>query len=187
VIIDEESDRINRVIGQAIEMAQLDAGEVELVPAPRLVSELIAAALEDCESIHGSHPIRTDVRQHDACVTCDLFWARKVLGHLLRNAELYSTPGEPITVATEEKDGCIIFHVADSGPGIDQAEIGQIFEKFYRGKGQRHRVPGTGMGLSVAKAIVEAHGGTIAVTSEVGCGSDFSFSLPIAQVTKSAT
>jgi two-component system sensor histidine kinase KdpD len=184
LVIDEECDRINRVIGQAIEMAQLDAGEAKLQPAPHFVSELITAALEDCESIQHSRPIRTEVRPQDARVSCDLFWVRKVLGHFLRNADLYSSPGEPITITTEEKDGCVFIHVADLGPGIEKSEIDQIFSKFYRGKAQRHRVPGTGMGLAVAKAIVEAHGGTIGVASEVGRGSTFTFSLPIELVMK---
>jgi two-component system sensor histidine kinase KdpD len=179
IVIDEECDRINRVIGQAIEMAQLDAGEAKLQPAPHFVSELIAAALEDCEPVRQSRPIRTDVQRQDARVFCDLFWARKVLGHLIRNADLYSSPKGPITITTEQKEGFIVFHVADVGPGIEKADIDHIFAKFYRGKGQRHRVPGTGMGLPVAKAIVEAHGGSIHVTSEVGRGSVFTFSLPI--------
>ena len=74
----------------------------------------------------------------------------------------------------------MVVSVADRGPGIEEAEIGQIFEKFYRGRDQRHRVPGTGMGLAIAKAIVEAHGGTIGVISQVGEGSVFTFSLPLA-------
>jgi two-component system sensor histidine kinase KdpD len=182
IVIDEECDRINRVIGQAIEMAQLEAGEVKLQSAPHFVSELISAALEDCESVQNARPIRTEVQRDDARVHCDLFWARKVLGHLVRNADLYSSPGKPITIMTEEKDGFIVFDVADLGPGIENVEIDQIFSKFYRGKSQRHRVPGTGMGLAVAKAIVEAHGGTIEVASEVGHGSVFTFSLPIERV-----
>jgi len=182
VVIDEECDRINRVIGQAIEMAQLDAGEAKLNPAPHYVSELITAALEDCESVQNSRPVRTEVQQQDAHVYCDLFWARKVLGHLIRNADLYSSPGEPITISTEKKDGYIVFHVADVGPGIEKSEMDQIFTKFYRGKSQRHRVPGTGMGLAVAKAIVETHGGTIGVSSEVGRGSVFTFSLPMENI-----
>lgn len=178
IVIDEESDRINHVIGQAIEMAQLDAGAAKLAPASHDVGDLIDLALEDCDSVLEARPIRTKVAAPEANVYCDLFWARKVLGHLIQNADLYSSPGEPITISTEEKDGHIVFHVVDSGPGIEPAEIGQIFEKFYRGKGQRHRVPGTGMGLAVAKAIVNAHGGNIEAASEVGKGSDFIFSLP---------
>lgn len=186
VVIDEECDRINRVIGQAIEMAQLDAGEVKLQPAAHFVSELVAAALEDCAAVQNARPIRTEAQRQDARMHCDLFWARKVLGHLIRNADLYSSPGEPITITTEGKNGFVFFHVADLGPGIEKSEIDQIFSKFYRGKSQRHRVPGTGMGLAVAKAIVEAHGGTIEVASEVGRGSVFTFSLPIEPVTKDA-
>ena len=70
--------------------------------------------------------------------------------------------------------------VADSGPGIDSFEQGLIFDKFYRGRDQRYLVRGTGMGLAIAKAIATAHGGNINVTSQLGHGSVFSFTLPIA-------
>ena len=139
MVIDEECDRINRVIGQAIEMARLDAGDVKLQPASYSVSQLLTSALQDCESIRNARPIRTESDEQDARVRCDLFWARKILGHLIRNADLYSTPGEPITISYEKKNGFVAIHVADVGPGIEKTEIDQIFSKFYRGKGQRHR------------------------------------------------
>jgi two-component system sensor histidine kinase KdpD len=69
--------------------------------------------------------------------------------------------------------------VADRGPGIDDLERMMIFDKFYRGESQRFRVQGTGMGLAIAKAIVEAHHGSISVTSQLGQGSVFSFTLPV--------
>lgn len=69
--------------------------------------------------------------------------------------------------------------VADRGPGIDGVDQGMIFERFYRGRSQRSTVQGTGMGLAIAKAIVEAHGGTIGVTSQIGSGSVFQFALPL--------
>ena len=72
--------------------------------------------------------------------------------------------------------------VADRGPGIDPFEQGLIFDKFYRGRDQRYQVRGTGMGLPIAKAIVAGHGGTISVTSQLGHGSVFSFTLPVVPV-----
>ena len=177
-VIDEECDRISKVIGEAIEMARLDAGDVTLHLALQSVEELVSAALQDCESVRSTRPIPVEIRPQTARVRCDLFWTRKVLGHLIQNADLYSLPGKPIAITAEEKDGGIYFHVADEGPGIDDADIAQIFDKFYRGKGQRHRVRGTGMGLSVSKAIVEAHGGILKVVSKAGHGSVFTFNLP---------
>jgi two-component system sensor histidine kinase KdpD len=177
-VIDEECDRINHVIGEAIEMARLDAGDVTLKLASHSVDELISAALRDCESLRSTRRIPTEIHPKTARVRCDLFWTKKVLVHLIQNADLYSSPGEPITITAEEKGGYIYFHIADVGPGIDKVEIDQIFEKFYRGRSHRHRVPGTGMGLAVSKAIVEAHGGTLKVVSDRGHGSVFTFNLP---------
>jgi two-component system sensor histidine kinase KdpD len=73
----------------------------------------------------------------------------------------------------------LVTSVADRGPGIDSFEQALIFDKFYRGRDQRYRVQGTGMGLAICKAIVEAHGGSVGVTSQVGSGSVFHFNLPL--------
>jgi two-component system sensor histidine kinase KdpD len=109
----------------------------------------------------------------------DFGWIRKVLQHLLENAAKYSPAGSPILVSGEVKNGRLITSVADRGAGIDELEHSMIFEKFYRGQSQRYRVQGTGMGLAIVKAIVEAHQGQIEVSSQLGHGSVFSFGLPL--------
>jgi two-component system sensor histidine kinase KdpD len=179
IIIDEECDRINRLIGEIAEMARLEAGDVALQFAPHKVDELISAALKDCENVQSGREIRMNIKDPACLVYVDSIWASKVIANIIRNADLYSSPGEPITIAAEQKDGFVAFHISDKGPGIDQSEIHQVFDRFYRGKGQLYRIPGTGMGLSIAKAIVEANGGTIEVSSQKGQGSTFTFHLPI--------
>jgi two-component system sensor histidine kinase KdpD len=99
---------------------------------------------------------------------------------LLENAAKYSPEDTPITVSAEPRGRMVEISVADRGPGIDDLEQSLVFEKFYRGRDQRYRVQGTGMGLSISKAIVEAHGGTIGLTSQIGSGSVFHFTLPVA-------
>ncbi|MGA9938928.1 MAG: sensor histidine kinase, partial [Candidatus Acidiferrales bacterium] len=101
------------------------------------------------------------------------------LVQLIENANQYSPPGKPITITAEQNGDFVVTSVADRGNGIDEPEQALIFEKFYRGKDQRYSVEGTGMGLPIAKAIVEAHGGTMSLTSQRGQGSVFSFTLPI--------
>ena len=110
----------------------------------------------------------------------DVAWIKKVLQHLLENAAKYSPPGSSIFVSAEAKNSRLITSVADRGAGIDDLERSMVFDKFYRGQSQRYRVQGTGMGLAIVKAIVEAHGGRIEVTSQLGHGSVFSFGLPLA-------
>jgi two-component system sensor histidine kinase KdpD len=110
----------------------------------------------------------------------DLERITEVLAHLLDNAAKYSPSGTPICLTTELCDSELVTSVADHGPGIDEMEQEMIFEKFYRGRNQRMIVQGTGMGLPIAKAIVELHGGKIGVTSQLGRGSLFYFSLPSA-------
>ena len=177
-VIDEECDRINRLVSEASEIARLESGEMKLNLASHSIRDLISAALADCRSVTSNREICLDVKHLDSRLLVDLSLAKRVLVHLIANAQLYSSPGCPITITTKQHDKFHDISVADQGPGIEDEEIEHIFEKFYRGKNVRYRVPGTGMGLPIAKMIVEAHGGTIRVVNCAGRGSVFTFSLP---------
>lgn len=177
-IIDEECDRISRLVSEASEMARLGSGAMKLNLASHSIGDLISAALADCRSVTSNREICLGVRHLDSRLLVDLSLAKRVLVHLVTNAQLYSSPGKPITITTKRRDKFHDISVADQGPGIEEQEIEHIFEEFYRGKNVRYRVPGTGMGLPIAKMIVEAHGGTIRVVNCAGRGSVFTFSLP---------
>jgi two-component system sensor histidine kinase KdpD len=177
-IIDEECDRIIQLVSEASEIARLQSGELKLDLASHSVWKLISAALAECRNAAPEREFSLDVKHPDSRLLVDLSLAKRVLVHLITNAQLYSSPGQPIRIATESSDKFCAISIADRGPGIREEEIGHIFENFYRGKNQRNRVQGTGMGLPIARTIVEAHRGTIRVISCVGQGSVFTFSLP---------
>lgn len=177
-VINEESDRLNRLVGEAAEVAQLESHEFQLDLNDCAVLKLVQAAVEDVKQVLGRHPVEIRV---PAAVTVrlDADRIKEVLVQLLENAAKYSAPESPIRITAELKGANLEVSVADQGAGIDDMEQGLIFDKFYRGKNQRYRVQGTGMGLAIARAIVEAHGGKIGVTSQLGCGSVFHFLLPV--------
>jgi two-component system sensor histidine kinase KdpD len=178
-IIDEEADQLNHLIGEAAEMAQLDANQVELHREPHGVSEAIARALEEVKQRVTDHPVEVRVPDHLPLLSIDLDRIASVLVQLLENAAKYSPAASPICITAERNDGMVTVSVADRGPGIDDFEQALIFDKFYRGKNQRYRVQGTGLGLAIAKAVVEAHGGSIGVISQPEHGSVFYFSVPV--------
>ena len=181
-VINEECDRLNDLVGDAAEMARLDAGEFELNLAPRSMAEMVAAAVQQCKSMVGARTINLQLPTDLPPVRADFDRIRDVLVRLIENANAYSPSDQPITISAEANGDMLITSVADRGSGIDEMEVGLIFDKFYRGKDQRFLVQGTGMGLPIAKAIVEAHGGKIGVTSQLGHGSVFSFTLPLARI-----
>ena len=178
-VIDEETDRLNRLVGEAAEMAQLDSGKFKLDLEPHAIDDALRPAVEDAKAALENHPVEIAVSPALPKVRMDVQRIREVLMHLLENAGKYSPAGAPVTLMSEVKDDRLVTSVADRGPGIDSFEQSLIFEKFYRGQNQRYTAPGTGMGLSIAKVIVEAHGGTIGVVSQLGSGSVFSFGLPL--------
>jgi two-component system sensor histidine kinase KdpD len=171
-VIEEETGRLNRLVGQAVEMAELDAKEVKLNVASHPIDDAISAALAE-RLWDSQHPIEVRLQPDLPPAMMDLTRITKVLAHLLENAAKYSPEGSPIFVSAELQRGKLVTSVADRGPGIDDLERMMVFDKFYRGQSQRYRVQGTGMGLAIAKAIVEAHGGMIEVTSQLGQGSVF--------------
>ena len=177
-VINEEGDRLNRLIGEAAEVAQLDSHQLELQFHPHEMREAIHAAIDKSAPALQGHPLQSTIPDNLPTVRMDVDRITEVLVHLLDNAGRYSPAGTPIQITVEHRKGEVLTSVADHGPGIDDMERDMIFEKFYRGRNQRMIAQGTGMGLAIAKAIVELHGGKIGVTSQVGRGSLFYFSLP---------
>lgn len=179
-VINEECDRLNQLVGDAAEMARLDGGEFELDLKANCLAEIVSAALAYCKTALGSRPIQVNIPNDLPPVRSDFERVRDALVRLVENANAYTPAERTITISAESKGAYVTTYVADQGPGIDEMELGLIFDKFYRGRNQRYLVQGTGMGLPIAKAIVEAHGGSIGVTSQLGQGSVFWFTLPVA-------
>jgi two-component system, OmpR family, sensor histidine kinase KdpD len=178
-IIDEECDRLNHLVEEAGEMAKLEAGELELDLAPVPVEHIINAAQTHCKSALAGRQVDVRVSPDLPPVRADLERTKEALVQLIDNANLYSPKDQPITITAEFTGDTVTTSVADRGPGIDDFEQTMIFDKFYRGKDQRYLVRGTGMGLPIAKAIIAAQHGNMSVTSQLGHGSVFSFTLPV--------
>jgi two-component system sensor histidine kinase KdpD len=178
-IIAEECDRLNHLVEEAVEMARLEAGEFELNLTSTPIAEIIGDALSQMKSVLAGRTVEVRVEPGVPPVRVDRDRCKDILVQLVDNANLYSPKEQPITITAELTGDFLTSSVADRGPGIDPFEQGMIFDKFYRGKDQRYVVRGTGMGLPIARAIVAAHKGTISVTSQLGSGSVFSFTLPV--------
>ena len=158
----------------------MDSHQLELHVEPHDIRDVIEAATEKLCHVLQSHTVELSIAERLPLVPMDRERITEVLLHLLDNAAKYSPPDSVIQTTAEVTGNEVITSVADHGPGIDELEQEMIFEKFYRGRNQRMAIQGTGMGLAIAKAIVELHGGKISVTSQPGHGSVFHFSLPLA-------
>jgi two-component system sensor histidine kinase KdpD len=177
-IINEEADRLNHLAAEVIAMARVEAGKLHLEKLPVTAAELIAAALAELASFRRGRPVTVLVPPDLPRVECDPELVQQVIKQLIENAFKYSPEAAPVTVTAARKGEKIVIGVADHGSGIDEDERAHIFDKFFRGRRYRFETKGTGMGLAIAKGIVEAHGEKIWVESEPGQGSAFYFSLP---------
>ena len=177
-IIDEESDRLNRLVAEAVEMAQLDTQKVQMHFGEVNLLRLVEQAREACVGVCDGHPITIDVPSV-LMVNADAEFLKKVVINLLENAAKYSKGGTPIKISAMKTGEVVLVSVADRGIGIDAPEQELVFERFYRARSQSETTTGTGMGLAISRSIVEAHGGEIHVTSQPGFGSVFTFSIPL--------
>jgi two-component system sensor histidine kinase KdpD len=179
-VINEEADRLDRLVGEAAEMAQLDAHAVLLEPRPIPIRAVVENVIGDLSGLLDRHSVQLDLPADLPNVFADANRIAEVLTQIIENAAKYSPAGSPVRTSAERENDVVVVSVADRGPGIDPFEQNLIFDKFYRGRKERYAAAGTGMGLAIAKAIVEAHGGRLTVVSQLGSGSVFSFTLPVA-------
>ena len=178
-IVDEEASRLDALIGQAVEMAQIDANFVEVRRVPQYARALIDQAVEESRAALAQHRVVIAVDEPDTPAWFDPQLLGRVLRHLLENAVRYSAPGSRITLRSRRVGDRLEFRVEDTGDGIDAVDLPRIFEKFYRGKKGSKLGKGSGMGLAIVRAILTAHGGSIEVESEPAKGTRFSFWVPL--------
>jgi two-component system sensor histidine kinase KdpD len=181
-VVDEESLRLDRLIGEAVEMAQLDSAGLQVRPQLQDVRELIEAVLLEEHARLRGRDLDVQIPEGLPQVPMDQELVRRVLRHLIENAIKYSPAKTPVEIMAEAVEDRLLIHIADHGMGIEPSEQPFIFDKFFRGSNQRERVEGSGMGLAIAKAILTAHGGGIEVKSERGKGAVFTFWLPLSGV-----
>jgi two-component system sensor histidine kinase KdpD len=176
-IIDEEADRLNQLAAEVIEMARIEAGKLHLEKRAVAVADVIDCALSELGPALKSRTVTVNVPEGFPAAAADPEFVQQVVKQFVENALKYSPEGSPLSVSAALKGGKIVIGVADRGPGIEENERARVFDKFFRGRRHRFETKGTGMGLAIAKGIVEAHGERIWVESEPGQGAVFYFSL----------
>jgi len=178
-IADEAVDRLSNLVTDAIQLARIEGGTFRLNLGIHFVDALVHGGIRRIKALTDGRRIDVSIPDDVPLVRVDVELIQMAIAHLLHNALKYSPRESAISVSARTEEGKVILQVRDNGPGIPEEEQGRIFEKFYRGKNERH-LKGTGMGLSIAREIVKAHGEDIWVASTPGQGSEFSFSLPVA-------
>jgi len=176
--IHEEAQRMNRLANNLLEMGRLQSQSVALRREWQPLEEVLGSALNQLESTIQDREVVLRLPEDLPLVAIDEVLMERVLVNLIENALRYSPAGTPIELVASARPGEVIVEVLDRGPGLVPGEEGRIFDKFFRGEaaGSRH---GVGLGLAVARAIVEAHGGRIRAENRPGGGAAFRFSLPI--------
>jgi signal transduction histidine kinase len=181
-VIQRSAGRMERLIGDLLDVAAVQAGRLTVDPAPLRPGELVRETVESMQGVVRDHGVELDV---DAAPELPLVRADhdrilQVLGNLVSNAVKVTEAGGRIGVRADARESAVRFAVSDTGPGIAPDELERIFEPYRRGAEAAYR--GTGLGLAIARGIVEAHGGRIGVESDPGAGSTFWFTLPLAGV-----
>jgi two-component system, OmpR family, sensor histidine kinase KdpD len=185
-IIDEEAARLDLLIGESIEMAEIDANVLQVKMSPHNPRALLDQAVEESRKALASHKVSVTVAGENEAGGDETAWfdahlLGRVLRHLLENAASYSPAGSRVKLTSRRDRGRLEFSVEDNGPGIDAADLPLIFEKFYRGKRGTGGRKGSGMGLAITRAILLAHGGGIEATSAPGGGARFRFWVPLVE------
>jgi signal transduction histidine kinase/HAMP domain-containing protein len=181
-IIDEETEKLEHMIGELLDVSRLQAGRLPIELAPVVLGELVTHAIDKARPTleANGHTVTLRLPDEPIPVFADPLRTEQVVDNLLENAARYSDPGSPIEVSLHAEDGHVLLGVTNAGDGVPPAELEQIFEPFYRGaEAKQRRVRGAGLGLAICRGIVEAHGGKIWVENGHDHTTTFLLTLPL--------
>ncbi len=174
----EEADRLNRLVGNLLDMTRLEAGALKVKREPADLQDLIGTALGQMEPRLSGRSVQVDAPEDLPLVRLDFVLIGHVLNNLLDNALKYSPEGSPLEIKLQTADGEVQISVKDRGMGIPPSDLQHIFDKFYRVH-RSTQVTGTGLGLAICKGIVEGHGGRIWAANREGGGVSMTIALPV--------
>ncbi len=179
--IELAAERMDRMIGDLLDFASIDAGRLSIVAQPHDVAAIIDESTATFESMAKKHQVKLTGATHldMPLVQCDRDRILQVIANLLGNALKIVRPGDSVCLGAEVRAREVVFSVSDTGPGIATAAHTRLFEQFWRSPDAGYK--GTGLGLAIARGIVEAHRGRIWVQSEFGHGATFYFTLPLTE------
>jgi signal transduction histidine kinase len=180
--LNEEAALLSQLVNELQELSLAEAGELKLAYRSEDTTRLVRQAVSPWQPKMAAKEISLSLDLPDGLPPVRIDWQRvnQVLHNLLENAVAHTFKGGSINVAATELDGWVEISVADTGEGIPAADLPNIFERFYRVDKSRARVTGgSGLGLTIAKRLIEAHGGRITVESKLGGGTCFSFTIPV--------
>jgi two-component system sensor histidine kinase KdpD len=175
--IAEAAERLNRLIGNLLEMTRLESGALQARKEWHSLEEVVGAALTRLEGGPGRSAVQLTIPEDLPLVSLDDVLFEQVVRNLVENAQKYAPSDRPVEIEAAIERGGLRLTVADRGPGLEPGEEQRVFEKFYRGASTVRR-PGVGLGLAICRGIVEAHGGTITATNRAGGGAVFTVWLP---------
>lgn len=177
-----EADRLGRLVGDLLTLAQLEAGSLRLKLAPEYPSDLLRAVASIMSTLaeQAGVQLSVEVSDPDVQVLADRDRMVQVLLSFTDNALKHSPEGTRVHLRAERRGDVVAFEVVDEGPGIEPEQLARVFERFYRADAARAGGGGAGLGLAIAKEIVEAHESSIEVLSAAGEGTTFRFELPLA-------
>src|SRR5712671_2651949 len=159
--LQDEAERLNRFVGNLLDMTRLEAGAIELKPDLADIAEIVGAALQRAGNVLAHHRIEVEIAPDLPMLRLDAILFEQVLFNLLDNAAKYAPAGSRIDLRARREGDVVVLEVADEGPGIPDGDLERIFDKFYRVQAQDRRRAGTGLGLAICRGFVEALGGWI--------------------------
>jgi signal transduction histidine kinase len=179
-VIERSVAQADRLIQDLLDVARVEAGELQIEAEPVDVSGVIAETIELHQPLAAQRKIQLRVERvpEGLVMQADRRRVLQVFANLLGNAFKFSAEGGMVTLRVSKQDGAACFSVQDQGQGITKSDLARLFEPFWQGNKRKDQ--GAGLGLSISKAIVQAHGGKIWVESQPGAGSTFYFTLPLA-------